>query len=80
VARGFNIDEMSMAISWTALEDFLLHLLSLATVDRVFNGGTPFEGPGFTLLFKRWTRLIDTKVAAVPVSIEVEFRGIPTLA
>jgi hypothetical protein len=80
VARGFSIDENSMAISRTASEDFLLCLPSLATVDRVFNGGAPFEGSGFTLFFKRWTRLIGAEAAVLLVSIEVEFRGIPTHA
>jgi hypothetical protein len=80
VARGFSIDENSMAISRTASEDFLLRLPSLATADRVFNDGAPFQGPGFTLFFKRWTRLVGAEAAALPVSVEVEFRGIPAHA
>jgi hypothetical protein len=56
MARGFNIDEISMAVSWTTLKDFLLRLLSLAVAERVFNDGMPFQGPRFTLFFKWWTR------------------------
>jgi hypothetical protein len=76
VARGFSIDENSMAISRTAPEDFLLRLPSLATADQVFNSGAPFQGPRFTLFFKRWTRLVGAEAAVLPVSVEVEFRGI----
>jgi hypothetical protein len=80
VARGFDIDEKSMAISWTAPEDFLLGLPSLAVVDQVFNSETPFQGPGFTMFFKRWTRLVGAEAAALPVSVKVEFHGIPAHA
>jgi hypothetical protein len=80
MARGFNIDEISMAISWTALKDFLLRLLSLAVAERVFNGGMPFQGPGFTLFFKWWTRLVGAEAAALRVFIGVEFCGIPAHA
>jgi hypothetical protein len=80
MARGFNIDEISMAISWTTLKDFLLRLLSLAVAERVFNDGMPFQGPRFTLFFKWWTRLVGAEAAALRVSIGVEFYGIPTHA
>jgi hypothetical protein len=80
VARSFNIDPASLGVTVAAPKDFLLFLLDSATADMVFNGGAPLHGPGFSLFFKRWTRLANAEAVTLPVSIDVELRGIPAHA
>jgi hypothetical protein len=80
VAASFSINLASLAISRAAPEDFLLTLPDTGAADRVLNGGAPLHGPGFFLLFKRWTKLALTEVVVLPVSVDVELRGIPAHA
>jgi hypothetical protein len=40
----------------------------------------PLHGPGFSLLFKRWTRLVQAVAASLPVLIYVKLQGIPAHA
>jgi hypothetical protein len=80
VATTFNVDPTSMVISLAALEDFLLRLPDGATIDRVFNGGSPMHGPSFSLFFKRWTGLAQEEATALPSFVEVELHGVPAHA
>jgi hypothetical protein len=80
VAANFGIDASSMDIMAAAPEDFLLVLPDSGAANRVFNRGLPLHSPGFSLFFKRWTRLSHAEVASLPIAVEVELRGIPTHA
>jgi hypothetical protein len=53
-------------------KDFLLLLLSGATMDRVFHQGDPLHGLTFSLFFSGWTRLALAEVMALPVLVDVE--------
>jgi hypothetical protein len=79
VARKFDVNPSSMEIMKAAPEDFLL-LSDLRAADRVFNRGLPLCGSGFTLFFKRWTRLALASGAILPSTVEVELRGVPAHA
>jgi hypothetical protein len=61
-------------------EDFIVYLPDSVTTDRVFNGGPPFHAPGFSLFFRRWTRVAHGQAAVLPSFIQVELRGIPVHA
>jgi hypothetical protein len=65
---------------YVALEDFLILLLNWVTVDRVLSGSSPLLGPGFTLFFKRWTRLTNAAAALLRVALDVKLRGVPAHA
>jgi hypothetical protein len=80
VARSFSIDPEALRVAVAALEDFLLFLSDSAMADRVFNGGAPLQGAGFSLFFKRWTRLANAEAVTLPVATDVELRGIPAHA
>jgi hypothetical protein len=58
IARCYDITAQSMSIMKVAPEDFLLLWPDIKTADRVLNKGLPLPGPGFTLLFKRWTQIL----------------------
>jgi hypothetical protein len=47
------------------VEDFLLTLLDRRATDRVLNEGRPLYGLGFTVLFRRWSRLTHAKGAVL---------------
>jgi hypothetical protein len=76
VAASFNVEPSSMAISLATPEDFLLSMPDSATADMVFNDGSPLHGSGFSLFFKRWTRLAHAEAAVLPTFIQVGLRGI----
>jgi hypothetical protein len=80
VARNFGVDVRSMAIMNAAVEDFLLTLPDRRAADRVLNEGRPLYGPGFTLLFRRWSRFAHAEGAVLQSLIEVELWGIPVHA
>jgi hypothetical protein len=80
IARCYDITAQSMSIMKVAPEDFLLLWPDVKTADRVLNKGLPLPGPGFTLFFKRWTRLALASGAVLPSSVEIELRGIPAHA
>ncbi|GJN28729.1 hypothetical protein PR202_gb16887 [Eleusine coracana subsp. coracana] len=63
-----------------APEDYLLVLPNVLFADRVFNGGRPIHGPGFTLLLKWWSRLAHALGATLPTPIDVELWGVPAHA
>jgi hypothetical protein len=64
----------------TAPEDFLLLLLNRVTADRVLNGSSPLHAPGFSLLFKRWTRLANAAATVLLIAVDVELHGVPAHA
>jgi hypothetical protein len=80
VERLFGIVSSSTVIVKAAPKDFILVLPDRGATDRVFNGGRPLAGPGFSLFFKRWTRLVLASASALPTSVNVELRGVPAHA
>lgn len=80
VARGFEIDVESMQIMPFKPEDFLLLLPDWSVAERVYNGGLPFHGPGFILIFKRWSTFAHADAALPPVYVEGEITGVPAHA
>jgi hypothetical protein len=76
VGRSYNVKLSRMSAMRTALEGFLLLLLDRATIDRVLNGSSPLHAPGFSLLFKRWTRLANTAATTLPIAVDVELRDV----
>jgi hypothetical protein len=78
VASVFDVAVHSMKSMPAAVEDFLLHLPDHGTVDRVFNRGSPIFGPGFSLHFKRWSRLALAEGARLPEFVSIELRGVGT--
>jgi hypothetical protein len=61
-------------------EDFVVFLPDSPSTDRVFNGGALLHAPGFSLFFRRWTRVAHGQVAALPTFVHVELWGIPAHA
>jgi hypothetical protein len=57
VALSFNIGLDSLEVAVAEPEDFIVFLPDIVTTDMVFNGGGPFHAPGFSLFFRRWTRM-----------------------
>ncbi|KAF8670485.1 hypothetical protein HU200_050501 [Digitaria exilis] len=80
VARSYNLAEGTIQVTPFAPEDFLLLLPDREVAERVYNGGRPFHDPGFTLLFKRWSRLAQADTAALPTFVEGELLGVPAHA
>jgi hypothetical protein len=57
------------------LQEFLLR-----AADRVFNRVLPLLAPGFSLHFKRWTRLAMASNCTLPTPVTVELRDLPAHA
>lgn len=80
VARSFDVDIDSMQIMAFKPEDFLLLLPDWGIAERVYNGGLPLQGPGFTLLFKQWSRFAHADAVVLPDYVEGEITGVPAHA
>jgi hypothetical protein len=57
IASSFNIGLNSLEVVVAEPEDFTIFLHDSVTSDRVFNGGAPFHVSGFSLFFRRCTRV-----------------------
>jgi hypothetical protein len=78
IAHSFNIALETMVVAATEPEDFIVFFPGVATANRVFNGGAPFQAPGFPLFSRRWTKVTHTESAVLLSFVQVELRGIPT--
>jgi hypothetical protein len=64
----------------TEPEDFVVFLPNSSSTDRVFNGGAPLHGPGFTLFFRHWTKVEHGHTSVLALFVHIELHGIPVHA
>ncbi|KAG2590106.1 hypothetical protein PVAP13_5NG382200 [Panicum virgatum] len=80
IAHRFEIEEASLAIYPMGLASFLLISPDEATASRIFNAGRPFILPPGRLHLMRWSRFSGSTAGVLPVTAQIELRGIPAHA
>nr|XP_034584690.1 uncharacterized protein LOC117847577 [Setaria viridis] len=79
IVQCFGLDEEFDFLRLGAAS-FLMILSNGDIATRVYNGGRPIITQAHRLHIMRWSRFLHSTVAALPVPVEVELRGIPTHA
>lgn len=79
IVQCFGLDEEFDFLCFGAAS-FLMILSNGDIATRVYNGGRPIITQAHRLHIMRWSRFLHSTVAALPVPVEVELRGIPTHA
>jgi hypothetical protein len=80
ILSSFNVAPDSLSVMPTEPEDFVVFLPNSSSTDRVFNGGAPLHGPGFTLFFRHWTKVEHGHTSVLALFVHIELRGIPVHA
>jgi hypothetical protein len=80
VVSTFNVDDDALTLAATEPKDFINFLPGSATTDRVFNVGAPLHALGFSVFFRRWTRVVHGQATVLPAFVELELHGIPAHA
>ena len=80
VASRFEIEEASLSLLCFGPEQFLLILLGVELVERVLNCRRPIITLSLRLHVMRWTRFLHATAASLPVTVEINLRGIPAHA
>ena len=80
IAHRFEIEEASLSLLRFGPEQLLLILLGVELVERVLNCRRPIITLSLRLHVMRWTRFLHATAASLPVTVEINLRGIPAHA
>jgi hypothetical protein len=69
ISSSFNIAEDGLSVATSEPDDFVIFLPDSPSTDKVFNGGALLHAPGFSLFFRRWTRVAHGEATALPAFV-----------